>query len=118
MLRWNDANDGGNDHGLALDDVTVTFFAPTAAPVTIAGKAVDTRGLPIRGAVITLTGGNLEAPIVVLTNTFGYFRFTGIPSGQSYVIEAASKRYFFGNSPQVINVEDDLANVDFLGLPN
>jgi hypothetical protein len=32
MLRWRDLNDSGNDHGLAVDDVSVTFIPePTAA---------------------------------------------------------------------------------------
>src|SRR5690606_38467929 len=30
FLRWMDINDGFNDHGLAIDDVTVTALPPTA----------------------------------------------------------------------------------------
>jgi hypothetical protein len=35
MLRWEDLNDSGADHQLAIDDVTVSAFAP--CPATVAG---------------------------------------------------------------------------------
>lgn len=41
-IRWNDVNDGGNDHGLAIDNVNVTFTAaavpePTTYALLLAG---------------------------------------------------------------------------------
>ena len=49
VLRWSDPDDSGNDHGLAIDDLTVTATATDAAPTVSAtipsndatGVAVD-----------------------------------------------------------------------------
>ena len=34
FLRWFDVNDSGNDHAVALDNLTVSFFAATNSPTT------------------------------------------------------------------------------------
>lgn len=40
ILRWQDIDDSGNDHGLAIDDVAIAFSAvPEPASATLAGLA-------------------------------------------------------------------------------
>ena len=40
-VRWADINDAGNDHGLAIDDVTFSAEAiPEPATITMAGLAL------------------------------------------------------------------------------
>jgi hypothetical protein len=42
ILRWTDINDPGNDHGLAVDDFSVTFFSTLPISLTsFTGKAID-----------------------------------------------------------------------------
>ena len=49
MLRWMDINDAGNDHGLAIDDLSVT---PRTDVVLTASKAVTpTTDVPYQGVV-------------------------------------------------------------------
>ncbi len=54
MLRWSDLNDAGNDHHLAIDDVTVSVtlagaMAPTAT--TDAPTGIGTSGATLNGTV-------------------------------------------------------------------
>ena len=114
MLRWTDPDDGGNDHGLSIDDLTVTFFVPSAAGVSVAGRAVTEGGIGIGNAVVTLSGGTLTEPMTARTSSFGYFSFEGVPSGATYLVEISSKRYQFANPSRTISVEESIADLDFL----
>ncbi|WP_338875676.1 DUF5689 domain-containing protein [Spirosoma sp. SC4-14] len=72
MLRWFDADQAGNDHGLAIDDVSVMALStnsgttPTlvATPTTIA-NLTTTVGATSVPASYTLTGRNLTAPVTL-----------------------------------------------------
>jgi hypothetical protein len=66
FLRWFDANDAGNDHGLAVDDLTVTF---TRIATVIEPPAIPTAGQPqsrtnnagtIATFTVSATGGALS----------------------------------------------------------
>lgn len=108
MLRWSDPDHTGADHGLAIDDFSVTPLAATAAAVTVSGRVADQSGRAIVRAQVRFTdaGGNART---ALTNQFGYFRFDDIEAGQTYVLQAAAKGYTF--SPRVISVNDDLTDL-------
>lgn len=115
MLRWTDNNDTGNDHGLGIDDVSITPAGGSLAPATIGGRVTNATGFPIRGAVVTLTGKELETPRVILTNSFGYFRFNDMPAG-SYTVTVANKRYTFKQSSQNVNLTTDILDVNFASI--
>jgi len=115
MLRWVDTNDsGGVEDSLGIDDLTVTLLAPTAAPVTISGRAMTEGGTGIANATIVLSGGDLTAPLVTRTNVFGYYHIDGVPAGGTYILEIISKRYSFPQPTQVINVDDNVVDVNFI----
>lgn len=40
ILRWQDRNDGGNDHGLSIDDLRFNAFIPTPGGVGLAALAL------------------------------------------------------------------------------
>jgi subtilisin-like proprotein convertase family protein len=84
---------------------------PTAAGATVSGKVVGLDGRGVTGAVVTLTNTQGQT-LSTRTNTFGYFRFSDVPAGSSYVAEVNSKKRRF--APQVIEVNDDLADVNFI----
>ena len=117
MLRW------GNEpeallvsHGLAIDDVNVTFgiLGPTAAPISISGQAMTAGGVGIGNAILVLSGGSLERPLIARTNAFGYYQIDDVPAGATYLLEISSKRYIFGQPTQVINAQDNVTGVDFI----
>lgn len=117
MLRWEDVAEAPLiSHGIAIDDVTVTLSAlgPTAAPVSISGRVTTANGGGIGGAVLVLSGGQLEQPIVARTNPFGYYQINGAPAGATYLLEISARRYTFSQTSQVIHAQDNVTGVDFI----
>jgi len=90
-------------------------FAPlatTAAGVSISGRVMyGERG--VRNARVTISGGDLAEPMTVLTGSKGQFAFNDIPAGRSYVVSVSARRFQFSTSSQVIEVNDNVAGVDF-----
>jgi len=109
MLRWSDPDHTGADHGLAIDDFSVTPLAATAANVSVSGRVADRNGRAIVRAQVRFTDANGNARTAV-SNQFGYFTFDQIEAGQTYVLQTAAKGYAF--SPQVISVNDDLTDLN------
>jgi hypothetical protein len=48
----------------------------------------------------------------VTTNPFGYFFFTDVPAGETYIFSVSHKRYSF--SPQVLTVTEETNNLNFI----
>ena len=94
-----------------------TLLAPsgaTAAGAEVGGRIANSKGRAIPAAIITLTDakGNTYS---ARTNVFGYYRFSEIPAGGTYILNARHKSYRF--TPQIINVTNDLDGVDLVGFP-
>jgi hypothetical protein len=88
---------------------TVTFMPPTAARVSVSGRVMTPEGKGLRNAFVTLTD-QTGATRTVLTSTFGYYRFTEVPAGETFVIAVNSKRYTF--TPLVISVMEELTDLN------
>lgn len=84
----------------------------TAASVSIAGRVTETFGRGVSGARVALTdsNGNIR---YAMTNFFGYFRFTQIAAGETYILTATHKRYEF--FAQIVSVNDDRDDINFVG---
>ncbi len=119
-IRWVDTDlPGLADDGLAIDDVIVHFFIPSAAPVQITGTVLDAYGRGINRATVVLTSP-LGITRTATTNGFGYYQFADVPAGQTFVMEVSSKGHRFDNPTRVIDTSDDLTSIDFRasqGLP-
>lgn len=88
---------------------------PTAANVSVGGRVSDTNGRGISKARVTITDAASGETQTALTNAFGYYRFEEIAAGQSYILEAAHKRYQF--APRVLNVLDEITDADLIAEP-
>lgn len=89
---------------------------PTAAPVTVSGRALTADGRGISNVRVTLTdpsGANRTA----LTSSLGYFRFEDVETGQTYVVSVRSKTHRFAQPTQVVVVDDEITGLDFTALP-
>lgn len=86
--------------------------APTAANVTVGGRVTTANGQGISRAQVSLTdpNGNLRT---VLTNSFGYFSFDGVPVGETYVFTVRSKRFTFTNPTQVRSITEAADDINF-----
>ena len=103
---------------LEIDGVSlqVPGLIPTAANVSVGGRVLNSAGAGISRTTVTLTdnAGNVRSAI---TSPFGYYNFDEVPAGQTYILSIADKRYLFADSPRVVNVQESLANVDFIASP-
>ena len=88
-------------------------YAPTAAAVSLSGRAVSANGRGVNGARLVLTNGSGQTRMA-LTNAFGYYRFEGLEAGEAVVVTISSKRKTFSPSSQVISLSDSAFNVNFV----
>lgn len=88
-------------------------FTPTAASAVVGGRVLTSTGAGIRNVQIMIAFPSGEIRTAVST-TLGYYRFTDIPVGGTYVITVAAKKYTFAESSQVRQVAGDLQDVDFI----
>lgn len=89
--------------------------APTASTATISGRVLTSNGRGVPRAVITLTNSDGEIRTTI-SNPFGYYRFEGVPSGQTYIAGIRHKSFQFSEPSRVIFVGDDLSDLDFVAI--
>jgi uncharacterized delta-60 repeat protein len=83
--------------------------SPTPTPTTfsISGRTVTDAGVGIRNQIVTAMREDNVSQIAT-TSSFGFFTFSGLQPGRTYVISVRSKRYRF--TPRIIeltyNVDD------------
>jgi Carboxypeptidase regulatory-like domain len=116
-LNW------ANITGLNTNVTTLPFtgevynvVAPTASSVNVSGRVATSSGRGISRAIVSFTNtdGSVRS---VMTNPLGYYRFEGIPGGQTYVFSAFSKRYQFSQQSQAVYLDDDNNGLNFVALP-
>lgn len=118
MLRWEGLDVAGGDHGLAIDNLTVTGRGgPTAAGVNVSGRVVNASGRGMGRIAVVLSGGNLAEPLRAVTNAFGNYTFENVPAGQTYVLSVEARRYRFTDPVRVLNLADELSGIDFYIQP-
>lgn len=92
-----------------FSDWTLAGGRATAAPVAIAGRVLDENGRPVSNARVLITKPDGDV-VTVKTNSFGYYRLTGISAGETYVVMAQTRRNLY--VPRVITPAQDLTNLD------
>ena len=103
--------DGNNDGTATVDSGAFEVqLGTTAASVSVSGR-VTTRGRGISNAVVHLTSQSGEI-LTTRTNRLGYYTFTDLAAGETYIFNVFSKRYQF--DPKVINLTEDLSELDFI----
>ena len=113
---WNVCvRDWGNNGNARLQLARLIFVDPaTAAAVSISGRIMTAGGTGIGNAVVSLSGGDLTEPLITRTSSFGYYRFENVPAGGTYIVTVSAKRYTFNNPSQVFNVQDNIADANFV----
>lgn len=96
------------------NEVLVTNVGPTSAAVSVSGRVTDPTGRGIPRAMLLLQDQNGNPPRIVTTNPFGYYSFTGLTAGNSYILSVEAKRYEFPVSSRLLVVDDALHNIDFV----
>jgi subtilisin-like proprotein convertase family protein len=91
----------------------LTLLSPTAGDAMLMGHVVNAYGSGIRGAKVTISGGNLVSRNTVTTNTFGIFQFS-VPAGQMYFVNARAPRNVFEVPTRAVYLDGDLTGFDFV----
>jgi hypothetical protein len=84
-------------------------LVPTAAPVTVQGR-VTAAGRGVARAVVSYVGSD-GVVRSTLTSTFGYYRFTNVRVGSTYIFNVKAKGYTF--APRALIVNDFVDGLDF-----
>ena len=102
---------------LEIDNVSVQDLAPTAANVTVGGRITSAGGRGVRNALVRLVDatGNIRQTV---TGPYGYYRFEEVASGQTCIISVASRRFVFSSPSQIISVNDQLTDINFVADTN
>jgi hypothetical protein len=90
-------------------------LAPTAAAVSLGGRILTADGRGIRNVRVTLTSVT-GATWQTLSSPFGYYRFSELEAGQTYIITVTSKRFVFLEPSRVIFLSEGRADFDFVAL--
>ncbi len=99
-----------NNFGTRCSTVSM---APTAATVSISGRVMTASGRGIVNVRLTLTDSNGEIRTTT-TTAFGYYRFDDVQAGETYILSAAGKRYTFSQPVQVLNINEEASEVNFI----
>lgn len=84
--------------------------------VDVGGRVTSTNGQGISNATIFLTNVNNQRR-QALTNAFGYYIFSGVPSNETYTVFVSAKRYRFQPPTQSVTLVNSVSDLDFTGNP-
>ncbi len=101
---------GGNGSDIGAFEVQL---GTTAATVTVGGRVMTATGRGISGIRLSLTDlqGNSRT---AMTSLFGYYHFDDVEAGETYILSASGKRYTFSQPSQVLNINDETDEVNFI----
>jgi len=102
----------------SVTDLTGSWgISERLANVSISGTVRSSGGSGIRNAIVTLSGGNLQTPLVAQTGNFGTYSFAGVEGGFQYTIRVSAKRQRFATPMQMIIPTMNVTNLDFVANP-
>ena len=82
--------------------------------VSLGGRILTSNGTGISNAVITISGGNLPAPVRISASSFGFYNLEGLTLGQTYTVTVAVRRYTFAQTTQTITLNSNTSNFNFV----
>lgn len=87
-------------------------------PVSVSGTVRTAGGMPIRNALIRVTGPGLNAPFVEgYTGNLGNYQIEGLRIGETYTVQVGAKRYRFTPSSQSVTPNGNATGIDFTANP-
>lgn len=104
------------------ETVVCTFssqeLAPSSAPGSISGRLSMDNGRALRGSSVRVTNMTTGQEWASVTSSFGYFTFSGLPTGTLYMVSVdESKRHVFSPASQTVTLDGDLQGIDFFASP-
>jgi hypothetical protein len=100
-------------YSLSVAVINAAPAGPTAATVAISGHVTSLIGRGITGVSLLLTDSEGNTRTAVST-AGGYYQFTDVQVGETYIISATGKRFTFSQSVQVLSVNEETSEVNFI----
>lgn len=101
-----------------ITDLTGSWGISPRILISISGSVTMSNGSGIGNAIVTLTGGNLTAPLVFQTGPFGFYQFANVEAGAQYTVHVSAKRHRFATPSQVIlPTMTSVTDVNFIANP-
>jgi hypothetical protein len=100
-----------------LNGQTHAYAMVPVANLSLGGRVLTAGGGGLRNAVVTISGGNLPAPVTVKTGSFGYYNFSGLQPGLTFTVTVSTKKYVLTQPTQMITLQTNVNNFDFLAEP-
>jgi Carboxypeptidase regulatory-like domain len=107
----------GGTYSLKSGFWTPDDFSPTAATTTVGGRVITAQGSGIRNIHVTIFFPSGETRST-RTGSFGYYRFDDVEVGAVYVFTVSSKRFVFSQASQVITINDERDDINFIAAEN
>ncbi|HMJ09336.1 MAG TPA: carboxypeptidase-like regulatory domain-containing protein [Pyrinomonadaceae bacterium] len=102
-----------NPVGSDGSDLGAFEVQPTAS--RISGRLITATGSPLNSGILTLTNSVSGQIRIATVNSFGFFSFTNIPTGQQYQLLVRHKRYSF--VPLGMSVQSEFDDVNLTATP-
>jgi hypothetical protein len=100
-----------------FNGLTHAYAMVPAANVSVGGRILTSFGGGIRGASVTISGGNLPAPVTVYTGSFGYYNFSELTPGLTYTITVAAKKYVIAQPSRAVSPQSSVIDFNFTAEP-
>ena len=116
LITTNAAGTNGNsspDEWMGVNNIALSSSVISAAGAQVSGRVTTANGLGIKGAYVTIDD-LAGASKTVMTSAFGYYSFSDVTVGSTYLVSIKSKRFTFLSNPRVVSVLADLADQDFV----
>jgi hypothetical protein len=84
--------------------------------VSLSGRVVTPDGNSVPFARLRLVDAN-GTPRMAIANPFGYFSFSDVPAGATYVLSVEAKGYQFDTPSMSVTVSDNVGDLVFIGRP-
>lgn len=94
-----------------------TSVGPTAANASIRGRILTANGNGIVNVIVNLSDSSGKISQFIRTSAFGYYQFEQVPVGSTYVVRVSSKRFQFVPDMQIITLNDELNELNFIAEP-
>ncbi len=105
--------DGNGDIVATVDIGAFEQQAPTAATVSVGGRVMTASGGGIMNVRLSLTDSRGQVRTATTTAS-GYYQFDDVQAGDTYILTATGKRYTFSQPSQVLNVNEETTEVNFI----
>ncbi len=115
LSNVNASSDAAQLVAITSQNGQVTIAEETTASVSVGGRVLTANGKGIRNVVVSMSdlSGNVKT---ATTNALGYYKFTDVEIGQTYIFTASAKHLKFQLPSQVLNVNGEMNDINFVGI--